>query len=118
MRALVQRFISRYRDLEAVAALSERELADMGLSREQAMHLASLPRDVPERVAAMARIFGVTEAELQRDRNEWLELLEVCDGCHELPACRRLMMLGDFATPGETGFCPNRDVFERHAPSA
>ena len=114
MRNHIRRLLQRYRDLAAIAELSERDLADLGVSREQAMHLAALPKDVESRVTAMARIFGVPQEELQRDRAEWLELLEICDTCKELPACRRLLMLGDFASPEDAGFCPNRASFERH----
>lgn len=118
MRAFLQQLLKRYRDLSVIAELSERELADIGVSREQALHLAAMPRDVPGRITAMARIFGIAEEALQRDRAAWMEMLEVCDGCRELPACRRLLMLGDFATPEEAGFCPNRACFDRQAQPA
>ena len=118
MLAELQRIFRRHRDLDAVAALTDRELADIGLSREQALHLAALPKDVPERVIAMARIFGVPEDELQRNRAEWMDMLQVCDTCQHLPACQHLLFLEEFAMPESAGFCPNKPVFDRHATKA
>lgn len=106
LRAIVR----RHRDLTELAALSPRELADLGLSRDEAMTLATLPDDVPGRVSAMARVFGVDEATLTQDRNTWHGLLETCATCQVLPTCARFM-----AHPGDSaeaaGFCPNAGMF-------
>lgn len=115
MLARLQRIFRRHEDLETVAALSDRELADIGITREQALHLVALPQDVTERVVEMARIFGVPEDELQRNRAEWVEMLQVCDTCQHLPACQHLLQVSEFATPEAAGFCPNKANFERHA---
>jgi len=107
----VRRFLARAADARAVAALSARDLADLGVSRDQAMNLVSLPDDVPGRIAAMGRIFGLTEAELMRDRGAWEELLMTCNACRELGACRRLLADADTATPTQAAFCPNSGRF-------
>lgn len=107
----LQRLFRQYRDLSEVATLSERDLADLGVSRDQAMQLAALPDDVPGRVTAMGRIFGLSEAELTRDRAVWTELLAVCQSCRELKSCRRLLDRADAAAPADAGFCPNWTQF-------
>lgn len=112
----IRRFFELARDADAVAALSERELADLGVSRDQALNLVSLPPDVPGRVAAMGRIFGLSEQELTRDRVAWRELLETCHHCRALPACRRFLGQrpgGEGARHEAAGFCPNRASFEQ-----
>jgi hypothetical protein len=114
----LRRMFEHYRDLAEVSALSDRDLMDLGVSRDQAMQLASLPDDVPGRVAAMGKIFGIPEDDLHRDRATWQELLAVCHQCRELRACRSLMDRAETATPGDVGFCPNWTQFaefERHA---
>ena len=111
MLELLQRLVSRHRDLSEVAQLNARELADLGVTRDQAMQLAALPDDVPGRIAAMGRIFGLTEAELSRDRAVWAELLAVCHACRELKACRHLLDRADAAAPADAGFCPNWTQF-------
>lgn len=111
----IRRLFERVSDMKAIAALSDRDLLDLGITRDQAQHMAALPEDVPGRVTAMARIFGLTEQELLRDRSEWVELLETCHACTELAACRRLLRQPDRATPGQAEFCPNREHFAHHA---
>lgn len=106
-----RRFLARAADLRAVADLSDRELADLGVSRDQALNFVTLPDDVPGRIAAMGRIFGLTEADLTRDRGEWEQLLMTCNSCRELGACRRLLADADLATPTQAAFCPNSGRF-------
>lgn len=115
MRAILQRFLHRQRERNAVAALTEEELDDLGLSRDRALRLASMSPDVPQRVAGMAGLFGVSGADLQRDRDTWLEMLETCEDCTKLDACRRLRLLEDFATAEQAGFCPNRATLMQRA---
>jgi hypothetical protein len=107
----LRRMFEHYRDLTEVSSLSDRELADLGVSRDQALQLAALPDDVPGRVAAMGRIFGISETDLTRDRAVWQELLAVCQSCRELRSCRRLMERADTAAPADAGFCPNWTQF-------
>lgn len=107
----VRRFFAMATDVDEVELLSDRELADLGLSRDQARNLARLPDDVPGRIAAMGRIFGLTEADLVRDRGEWEELLLTCNACREQGACRRLLARADTADPTEASFCPNAGRF-------
>ena len=109
----IRRLFERHRDLTEVAELSDRELADLGVSRDQAVQLAALPDDVAGRISAMGRIFGLSEAELNRDRAVWLELLAVCNSCRELRACRRLLSRADAATPEDAAFCPNWKQFSK-----
>lgn len=112
----VRRFFARATGLDEVEQLSERELADLGLSRDQARNLSRLPDDVPGRIAAMARIFGLTEADLIRDRSEWEELLLTCNACRAQGACRRLLDRAETADPTEAGFCPNAGRFAFASP--
>jgi hypothetical protein len=107
----IRRLWARAADVEAIGALSDHDLADLGLSRDQALNLVRLPDDVPGRVAAMGAIFGLTEEELTRDRGQWEELLMTCSSCREGAACRHFLDLGDRADPADAGFCPNAGTF-------
>lgn len=107
----LRQLLQRHRDLAEVAALSDHELADLGVSRDQAEQLAALPDDISGRITAMGRIFGLSESDLLRDRAVWQELLAVCHSCRELRACRRLLDHADTASPGDAGFCPNWEQF-------
>jgi len=103
-------FFRRTRDQHELMGLSDRELADLGVTRAQALELAHLPEDVPGRVQAMGRIFGLSEAELADNRDLWHELLQSCRHCTHLPQCARFLASGE-GTPEQAGFCPNHDEF-------
>jgi len=101
----------RHRDLRELSGLSDRELIDLGVTRDQAMTLATLPDDVPGRVAAMGQVFGVGEAELHHNRDAWNAMLETCAHCGALPACRRLMTEDHKSATAAVEFCPNAGAF-------
>lgn len=111
----LRRLWARSADLDAVAALNARELADLGLSRDQALNLVRLPDEVPDRVVAMGAIFGLSEDELTRDRGQWEELLVTCGRCRETLACRHLLEVAQMAGPAQAGFCPNAERFADQA---
>jgi hypothetical protein len=115
MFARFHRLLDRWRDLAWLEALDDRDLADLGVTRDQAMHLARLPADVPERMQAMAAIFGVDASTLQHDRATLTEISETCAGCRETAACRRTLdrarVLDGSIAPHQCGFCPNAGTF-------
>lgn len=101
----------RWRDAVTLDALTDRDLADLGFSREQVIRFAQMPADVPDRVVAMGAIFGLTEAELRRNRSAWTDLLETCDCCNNRSACRVALAKGDPSNLNAALFCPNRQAF-------
>ncbi len=104
-----------WRDQREIDALSDREVEDLGLTRDQLRAFARVPMDVPERLVAMAAIFGQTEADVKRNYADYLELLEVCVRCGARQQC--VETLDDFATarPDACGFCPNAGSYQRMA---
>ncbi len=110
----IRNLLTRWRDITDIEALSEQELDDLGLTRDQLRHFAQMPADVPDRVSAMGAIFGLSEGELRRDHAAWNELLETCGDCPDRAACRRVLEKGGLANPRDTGFCPNRHSFISH----
>ena len=102
---------TRQRDITEIAALSDGELADIGASRTDLMAIAEMPDEVPVRMAAMARVFGVDEARLTANRAEYVEDLITCAGCHALARCRQERARGEAADAARCGFCPNAGRF-------
>lgn len=121
MFSRIRRFFDLSREADAVADLSERDLADLGVSRDQMLNLVRLPDSVPGRVAAMGEVFGYSEPALTRDRPLWWEMLETCQNCRALPHCERFLARqpeGEAARREASGFCPNRAGFEALPQSA
>lgn len=105
----------RHRDLRTLAALDDRALSDLGINREQALHLASMPKEVAGRVQVMARVFGADPHALQQHRDLWTGLVETCAECGALPACRVFMDEGGSDAASARGFCPNAPAFAQAA---
>jgi len=115
---LMDRFLHLFRvsrDLHEIEAMNDRELADLGVTRSEAVALAQMPDDVPARVTAMAKVFGLDPAEVMQDRRVWTELLQTCAQCGDLGTCHRFMAREDPEEPVDTRrltFCPNRRTFD------
>ncbi|KPQ07748.1 MAG: hypothetical protein HLUCCA12_04930 [Rhodobacteraceae bacterium HLUCCA12] len=114
----IRRLARQDHDLATISALGERDLSDMGVSREQALNLAAMPRAIPARVQAMGRVFDLDADALQRDRAQWVNMVETCAECPHTLECRSFLSLGDFARPGAAGFCPNSAAFRGQTAAA
>lgn len=107
----IRTLIDRLHEVQEINALSDRDLDDLGMSREQVLGFLRMPRDISERVTAMGRIFGISELELKRDHAQWVDLLTVCGHCADRAACTHVLAKGSAAQPAEAHFCGNRAVF-------
>ena len=106
----IRSLLDRLHEVQEVNALSDRDLDDLGMSREQVLDFVRMPRDITERVNAMGAIFGVSEADLKRDHAQWVDILSTCGHCTSRSACSHA--LADAATqPADCTFCGNRAVF-------
>ena len=85
------------------------------MSPAQLAEFISIPAAVPDRIARMAAIFGVTEAALQANRADYLELLGTCHHCAASAACALSLHHGDIRSPAEAGFCPNAKLYADRA---
>ena len=111
----IKTLIDRWNEVREVGALSDRDLDDLGMSRSQVEAFVRMPHDVPDRVVAMARIFGLDEAEVKANHAEWLELLETCGSCHDREACKLALDRGDLSRPQDCAFCLNAHAFDAKA---
>jgi Family of unknown function (DUF6455)/Domain of unknown function (DUF1127) len=107
----IRALINRLHDVQEVNSLSDRDLDDLGMSREQVLGFLKMPRDISERVTAMGQIFGVPELELKRDHAQWVDLLTVCGHCADRNACSHVLVKGTAAQPSDAQFCGNRASF-------
>ncbi len=112
----IRSLIRRLHEASEVEALTDRDLADLGMTRAQLHDFLRMPQDVAERVTAMGAIFGLPEAALRRDHAQWVELLSVCGHCADRGACARVLQMGDMADPAAIDFCGNRRTFATLSP--
>lgn len=111
----IKAMIERWQELSEVEAMSDHELDDLGVTREQMRAFVCIPQDVPDRVLAMAEIFGIPEDQVQRDHALYLELLETCCTCGDRGACKLALAKGDLSRPGDCNFCRNARSFHELA---
>ena len=114
MLEVIRQMIDRWREEKAVAALGARDLAELGMTRDQVLTLIRMPTDTPQRVVAMGRVFGLSEGALKKDRSQWLNMVECCAECRDRGACALLLQKGTLANPRDAAFCPNHPSFEAH----
>lgn len=107
IRALVERAHA----LQEVAELSERELDDLGMTRSQIEAFVSMPKDVPDRVEAMAKIFGLSSEQIKQDQDAYNDLLYTCGQCPDRKACRQVLDRGALSRPHDADFCLNKRAF-------
>ena len=107
----IRSLIHRLHDVTEADALTDRDLTDLGISRDQLLAFLRMPRDITERVTAMAAIFGVPQADLKRNYPQWIDTLSTCGHCSDRAACHKFLDKGSAARPEEATFCGNRAVF-------
>lgn len=107
----IRLLIDRLHEVQEVASLTDRDLADLGMSRDQIMAFLRMPRDIGDRVTAMGAIFGLGEGDLKRDHALWVALLDTCGHCSDRAACARLLGSAGPAGPEAAGFCANTGSF-------
>jgi hypothetical protein len=104
--------MDRWHEVKEINDLTQRDLDDLGMTREQVHAFARMPRDVADRVKHMAAIFGLSDAELHMNHDAYLEILSTCGTCRDRTKCTHLLSLGTDASPLEADFCLNAEVFE------
>jgi uncharacterized protein YjiS (DUF1127 family) len=107
----IRTLIRHLHDVTEINALSDRDLSDLGISRDQLLDFLRMPQDISARVTAMAAIFGVPEDQLRRNYPQWVDLLTTCGHCADRSACAKVLDRGSEADPAEASFCGNRQVF-------
>ena len=111
----IKTLMTRWQDAKEIDALSERDLDDLGMTRDQVLAFSRMPADIADRVTHMAAIFGLSDADLHRDQSEYHEILSTCSTCRDRAKCSHLLGRGADALAAEATFCLNAEVFESHA---
>ncbi len=111
----IRALLDRWHQLKTVDSLTDRDLDDLGMTRAQIEAFVTMPADVPDRVARMAAIFGIPEADLKANHADYLELLGTCAHCPDRSTCATLLHKGQLAQPADATFCPNAPIYADRA---
>jgi len=95
---------------QQLRALDDRELADLGVTREQLSVLAS-SQDAPELMRRMMERLGVSQELLSKYPGLKHQLERECSLCFSRGECRHWLGHGN-ADDGHKAFCPNASTFE------
>ena len=95
-------------------APTDRELADMGLSRTDYTRLITSKDGTRQRMETLAARFGVTPQMIDADRGLALELAETCGHCQSSRACQNAIDLG---VSFDTARCPNAGIYADMSPA-
>jgi hypothetical protein len=105
------------RAVREVDTLSERDLHELGLSRDEARAFARIPPEVTARVARMASVYGLGADDIQHDIPGYRALVAACATCGRAGECRDRLEDAARLTPADMAFCPNAATFGRLASS-
>lgn len=111
----IKSLVDHWHQMNEVESLTARDLDDLGMTREQVLAFVRMPHDVPDRVAAMAHIFGLSEKQIKADHDAYVDLLYTCGNCKERGACALVLERGDLSRPSDADFCMNKHNFAGHA---
>lgn len=101
----------RDRDRKEIAALDDRDLTDIGVTREALEYLVEVDPAVYGRMTRMAARHGLTSDALQADRTGLAHLTHTCDHCTSKRRCDSA--LGSAMTgTADVAFCPNHAAYE------
>lgn len=100
--------LSRIARLEPAERPSDRDLADLGLTRADLALLKSGTPGARERIVAMAAQFGVSEDMLDAHPELGLDLAEHCVHCAQAKTCREAILKGRHL-PAVA--CPNAGLY-------
>lgn len=106
--------LARWREGNEIDALTDAVLQDIGLTRRQLEAFAKMPEDTPQRMADMAKTFGLTEDDLRARYDLYLDMLGTCARCADRRTCAKVLAAkGTSARNSAYSFCPNVPEFVR-----
>ncbi|MEO8241716.1 MAG: DUF6455 family protein [bacterium] len=111
----IKTLVQQWHDLKDIDAMSDSDLSDLGMTRDQVRRFARMPEDTADRVTHMAAVFGLSEADTRRDYYRYIDLLNTCGSCTHRGECAQVLARGAAAKPEDCGFCRNAKAFSDSA---
>lgn len=108
-RLLVER-LRRTQAHQELAALDDRQLEDLGLTRDELVLAVAGAAEAPERVGMMAGRLGIEPAAFETRRSMLNEMVRRCAACRTKVICAWWLAEGG-AEDAYREFCPNAGRF-------
>lgn len=110
-----QTWSERSRARRELEAMDDRAIEDMGLDRAALTEAMALPADVPQRMTAMADVFGADLAHAPLSAVERLDMARACGQCDHRRRCAE--ELAGPTSAALCSFCPNAATYSGLAQS-
>lgn len=110
--SVFSRKIRNFQAQPGSTCLSLETAADLAITPYELQEAASQPADVPDRMQAMARVFGVPEQFRQLPRPQLQDLARQCAGCRNRTRCSKTLARSASAVQQDCGFCPNAVTYQ------
>lgn len=108
--SMVQKWLRQQDDLNNLATAEGPALADIGLSRAEALDLAAAPLSTHRRMVTMAQAYGLSEQDIAHEHWRNVDMARTCAHCDVRSECKAWME-GDDRRAEDAGFCPNTAQF-------
>lgn len=89
--------------------ISELQAADMGISLSEARDFSTARRNTRSQMLQMARLFGLSERDVNRDRWRALDVARACSHCQDAKSCSSFLA-GNWST-FTVADCPNANLY-------
>lgn len=99
-----------HRQQAEIKALSESDLNDIDLSRDELLSVVAAPEAVLQRQTAMAARFGLNEGEMNKHRHDMVVAVVACTHCGSTRECGRYLA-GQAGSEAAADFCPNAGLY-------
>ncbi len=103
---LVQRFLQQQRDDSELRRMDSLQENDLALNKSEVASLVHARQGVRDQLVEMARRFGVSEADIDKDRWRALEIVHACNNCAQSKSCYQFL-LGGKNIGFKQNSCPN-----------
>ena len=107
----VKGWIDRVQAENTLAQMSQRDVADLGLSRADLRDVLDLPSDTAGRMERVAVAYDVSGWQAKAGRVQALEMIRVCGHCDQRDKCRRALQDAAPKTMATFDFCPNQHAY-------
>ena len=110
----IRKWQDESRQRSKIAQLSDFELRDLAMSRDDLESMVGIGPEVNQRQMTMAHRHGLGEQDLRRHPQDLVASTRACAHCGHIGECARFLA-SDAPVAASAAFCPNHVLYEQLA---